>query len=59
MEDIRRKCNPIVDLSKFTSDKMMLSKVVVLGLQPIFCPTYNSCKNIGENFYPNFNFGPI
>ena len=30
MEDIRKKCNPIVDLSKFTSNKKILSKVVVL-----------------------------
>ena len=28
MEDIRRKCNQMVDLSKFTSNKMILSKVV-------------------------------
>ena len=28
MEDIRRKCNPMVDLSKFTSNKKILSKFV-------------------------------
>ena len=31
MVDIRRKCNPIVDLSKFTLIKKILSKNVVLG----------------------------
>ena len=32
MEDIRRrKCNPMVDLSKFTLIKKILSEVVVLG----------------------------
>ena len=29
MKDIRRKCNPIMDLSKFTSNKNILSRVVV------------------------------
>ena len=28
MEDIRRRCNLIVDLSKFTSNKKILSKVI-------------------------------
>ena len=26
MKDIKEKCNPIVDLSKFTSNKKILSK---------------------------------
>ena len=30
MEDIRRKFNPIVDLSKFTSIKKILNEVVTL-----------------------------
>ena len=30
MEDIRRKCNPVVDLSKVVSNKKILSKVVTL-----------------------------
>ena len=30
MKDIRRKCKPIVDLLKFTSNKKILSKVIVL-----------------------------
>ena len=29
MKDIRRKCNPMVDLSKFTSNKKKKSGVVV------------------------------
>ena len=29
MEDIKKKCNPIVDLSKFTSNKNILSKILV------------------------------
>ena len=30
MKNIRRKCNPIVDLSKFTFNKKILSEVVTL-----------------------------
>ena len=30
MKDIRRKCNRIVELLKFTSNKKILSKVIVL-----------------------------
>ena len=31
MKDIRSKCNPMVDFSKFTSNRKILSEVVVLG----------------------------
>ena len=31
MEDIRKKYNPMLDLSNFTSNKKILSKVVTLG----------------------------
>ena len=31
MEDIKRKCNPMVSLSKFTSNKRILSGVGTLG----------------------------
>ena len=31
IEDIRRMCNPVVDLSKFVSNKKILNKVVVIG----------------------------
>ena len=36
MEDKRKKCNSMVDLSKFTSNKKILSKVVdfVVKLHP-------------------------
>ena len=30
MEDIKRKCNIMVDLLKFTSNKKILSEVIVL-----------------------------
>ena len=33
MNDLRRQYNPIVDLSKFTSNKKILSKVVTLILK--------------------------
>ena len=36
MEDIERKCNPIVDFSKFTPNKKILNKVVVLDYNQ-FC----------------------
>ena len=40
MNDLRRQYNPIVDLSKFTSNKKILSKVVtlILNLQLILLP---------------------
>ena len=31
IKDIRRKCNLMVDLSKFTSNKKILSEIVALG----------------------------
>ena len=31
MENIRRRCNPTVDLLKFSSNKKILSKVVILS----------------------------
>ena len=31
MENIRGKCDPMVDLSKFTSNKKILSKIIDLG----------------------------
>ena len=30
MEDIRRKCNSMIDLSQLTSNKKILSEIVVL-----------------------------
>ena len=36
MEDIRSRCNLMVDLSKFIFNKKILSKVVVLGYNK-FC----------------------
>ena len=35
MEDIRNKCNLMVDLSKFKSNKKILSEVVVLGYNEV------------------------
>jgi len=35
MEDIRRKCNPMMDLSKFTSNKKILNEVVILDYNQI------------------------
>ena len=31
MDDIRRKCNPIEEFLKFTSNKQILSRIVVIG----------------------------
>ena len=36
MEDMRRKYNPTVDLSKFTSNQKILSNVVILDYKQ-FC----------------------
>ena len=37
MKDIRIKCNSTVDFSKFTSNKKILSKVVALNYNQVFC----------------------
>ena len=36
MKDIRRKCNPMMDFSKFKSNKKILSEIVVIGYNQIF-----------------------
>ena len=35
MEGIKRKCNLMINLSKFTSNKKILSEVVVLGYNQV------------------------
>ena len=40
MENIRRKCNLMVDLLKFTSNKKILNKVVSLDYNKIFSQTF-------------------
>jgi len=52
MKDIRRICNLIVDLLKLTSNKNILSKVIVLG--------YNQAKLCLKliNFYKMISFFP-
>ena len=58
MEDIRRKCNPIVDLLKFTFNKKILSKVITWAITNfvtklfILIITYY----IKEKFYKKFLF---
>ena len=39
MKDIRGKCDSIVDLSKFTSIKRILSKTIIVLNYNKFCPT--------------------
>ena len=48
MNDIRRKYNPIVDLSKFTSNKKILSGIVTLVYKII-----KKKKNL-KSLLPNF-----
>ena len=38
MKDIRRKCNPMMNLSQFTLKKYILSGVVVLVYNQVCCP---------------------
>jgi len=45
MEDIRRKCDPIVDLSKFTSNKKILNDVVALGYNQVCSQILSEWKN--------------
>ena len=40
MKEIRRKCNPMVNLSKFTSNKKILSWVIALVYNQV-CPKFN------------------
>ena len=35
MEDIKRKCNSIIDFSKFVSNKKILSGVIFIGYNKI------------------------
>ena len=45
MENIRRRYNSMMDLSKFTSNKKILSKVVILGYNQFvakLCPRFIS-----------------
>ena len=37
IEDIRRKCNPMVDLSKFITNKKILNRVVILDYYNQVC----------------------
>ena len=37
MEDLRKKCNPMVDLLKFTFNKKRLSEIVVLIYNQVCC----------------------
>ena len=39
MNDISRECNLMADLLKFISDKKILSRVIVLGYNQIYCQT--------------------
>ena len=53
MEDIRRKYNLIVDLSKFTSNKKILNEIVVIGYKLVCNQTLtsNSRDSNGSKIY--------
>ena len=53
MKDIRRKYNPIVDLSKFTSNKKILNKIVVIDYKLVSTQTLpsNSRDSNGSKIY--------
>ena len=40
MEDIKRRCNPIVNLSQFTSNKKILNGIIVLDLELNLLPNF-------------------
>ena len=44
MDNIRRKCNLIVDLSKFTSNKKILNKVETLDYNQVSSQTLSILK---------------
>ena len=52
MEDIKRKCNPIVNLSQFTSNKKILNGIIVLDLELNLLPNFvqNLIKLSLKNF---------
>ena len=54
IKDIRRKYNTIMDLSKFTSNKKILSEVIALGYTQ-FCDQTLFFKN-GSNWHIHLNF---
>jgi len=35
MEDVRRKCNPMMDLSKFTFNKKIFRRIVVISYNQV------------------------
>ena len=39
VEDIVRKCNPILNLLKFISNKIILSEVIVIGCNQVYNQT--------------------
>ena len=61
MEDIRKKCNPMVNLSKFTPSKNILCKVVALSYnqfrsQTFFLYLYTSTLRDFDTFIDNLFF---
>ena len=59
MKDIRRKCNSMIDLSKFTSNKKNIKWSCSLNLQPSLLPNSFSKKKKFTKFLPKFNYvGP-
>ena len=44
IDDIRRKCNPMIDLSKFTSNKKILNKVETLDYNQVSSQTLSILK---------------
>ena len=48
-EDIRRKCNWVVDLSKFISNKKILNGVVALAYKQVCCQKKVCCQILSKN----------
>ena len=60
MENIRRKCNLMVDLSKFTSNKKILNEVVVLDYNQVCSPILSLSKpEIIIQLFKLYNINPF
>ena len=57
MKNIRRTCNLIVDLEKFTFNKNKLSGVIVVGSNQVFSQTLSLIKINMNTYFKNLAVG--
>ena len=57
MEDIRRKCNAMMDLSEFTSNKKKLSKVIALDYNKVYSQTLSFINYRRKHYFGSYILG--